>query len=66
MITTMSDKALIYEIQGGNTEALAVLARRFGYPVGDAKAVCSGIKRLKVPSVTAAKRIIAANVEVPA
>ena len=42
--TSMSDKALIYEIKGGNGEALATLARRFGLPVHDAGAVVSAIK----------------------
>lgn len=60
-ITSMSDKALIYEIKAGNGEALSVLAGRFGFPVHDIRAVMMAIKRLSVPSVNAAKRIIAAN-----
>lgn len=60
-IASMSDKALIYEIRHGNGEALSVLAKRFGFPVHDTGAVVSAIRRMRVTTVNAAKRIIAAN-----
>ncbi len=66
MLSSMSDKALIYEIKNGNIDALDLLAKRFGYPLADKPAVVSAMKRLRVPSSSAAKRIIAANAGVPA
>lgn len=61
MLQAMSDKALIYECQNGNIQALDVLAGRFRVPIADKSAVISALKRLRVVSVNAARRILFAN-----
>lgn len=61
MITSsISDKALLYMVQADDQTALEALIKRWAIPVRpDTKPeVVQGIKKLKVPSVTAAKKIL--------
>lgn len=49
--------------RSGNHDATETLIKRFGYRVSDVQAVSFGLKRLRVLSVGAAKRIIASNAD---
>lgn len=64
-IQSASDKALIYMVREGSLEALDVLVSRFAVRVSDPKAVMWALKRMRVVTVNAAKRIIFANADMP-
>jgi len=61
MLSSMTDKAVLEHARGGSTEAVELLARRFGYRISDPSAILGALRMAKFLSVSAAKRIIAAN-----
>ena len=61
MLSSMSDKALIYEIKGGNLQALDVLACRYGVKLLSVAPVLSAIAKMQIPSISAVKRVLYCN-----
>ena len=61
MLTSMSDKAVLEHARAGSVDAVELLAKRFGYRVSDPSAIVGALRMAKFLSVSAAKRIIAAN-----
>jgi hypothetical protein len=61
MLASLSDKAVLERARGGSKEAVELLAKRFGYRISDPHAIVGAFRMSKFLSVSAAKRIIAAN-----
>lgn len=61
-IQSKSDKDLLLMVRSdGDRGALDMLSKRHGYPIAGAASVVVALKRLKVPSINAMRRILASN-----